>query len=33
LRLFDMKFDSVYTISPNLHVGTVKCSTEVILGV
>jgi hypothetical protein len=33
LRLFDMKFDSVYTISPNLHVGTIKCSTEVILGV
>ena len=33
LRLFDMKFDSVYSLNPNLHVGTVKCSTEVILGV
>ena len=33
LRLFNMKFDSVYSINPNLHVGTVKCSTEVILGV
>ena len=33
LRIFDTKFDSVYTLSPNLYVGTVKCSTEVILGV
>jgi hypothetical protein len=33
LRLFDMKFDSVYTLGTNLYVGTVKCSTEVILGV
>jgi len=33
LRLFNMKFDSIYSLSPNLHIGTVKCSVEVILGV
>ena len=33
LRILDVKFDSVYTLSPNLHVGTAKCSTEIIFGV
>lgn len=32
LRLTDMKIDSIYTLG-NIFVGTVKCSTEVILGV
>jgi hypothetical protein len=33
LRLFNMRFDSVYPLGTNLYVGTVKCTTEVILGV
>lgn len=33
LRIFDCKFDSVYALGPNLFVGTVKCTTEIILGV
>ena len=33
LRIFDTRFDSVYTLNPNLFVGTVKCTTELIFGV
>ena len=33
LRIFDFKFDSVYTLNANLFVGTVKCTTELIFGV
>ncbi len=33
LRFLDMKFDSIYTLNPNLFVGTVKCTTELIFGV
>lgn len=33
MRIFNCKFDSVYSLGSDLYVGTVKCTTEVILGV
>jgi hypothetical protein len=31
IRLIDAKIDSIYSMTPNIHVGTVKLKTEVIL--
>lgn len=33
LRLFDVKADRVYSLGSNLHIGTIRCKTEVYLGV
>lgn len=33
VRVFDCKFDSVYSLSPDIFVGSVKCTAEIILGV
>ena len=33
MRIFNCKFDSVYSLSPEVFVGTVKCTAEIILGV
>jgi hypothetical protein len=31
IRLIDASIDSVYSLTPNIHVGTVKLKTEVIV--
>lgn len=31
IRIKDSKFDSIYSLSPNIHVGTVKITTECVL--
>lgn len=31
IRIVDSKFDSIYSLTPNIHIGTVKITTECIL--